>query len=150
LRYYEWSSRAEEEVRQFVQAFIDQQNERPRTMFQFAVTLEPEGRLIGNCGIRKRTSEAFEADMGYEIDPDFWGNGYATEAARAVLAFGFEQLALHRVWANCIAENRASAHVLEKIGMQLEGRLRENVRMKGRWWDTLIYAILDREWQETR
>ena len=89
---------------------------------------------------------AQEADLGYELDPRYWENGYATEAARALLAFGFQELGLHRIWAQCIAENVASAHVLEKIGMQQEGHLRQNEWMQGRWWDTLLYAILETEY----
>jgi RimJ/RimL family protein N-acetyltransferase len=98
--------------------------------------------------VRKESAEAQVADMGYELDPNYWGYGYATEAATAVLNFGFSQLRVHRVWANAIAENKASRRVLEKIGMQLEGTLRENEWMKGRWWDTVLYGILEQEWQQ--
>ena len=84
--------------------------------------------------------------MGYWIARSFWGRGYATEAASAFLAFGFRELGLHRIWAWCIAENLASARVLEKIGMRQEGHLRQNEWMKGRWWDTLLYAILETEY----
>jgi RimJ/RimL family protein N-acetyltransferase len=56
-------------------------------------------------------------------------------------------MGLHRVCAACVADNTGSAHVLEKLGMQQEGRLRENEYYKGRWWDTLLYAILYEEWQ---
>jgi RimJ/RimL family protein N-acetyltransferase len=149
LRYNPWAVRTEEDVRRFVQTFMIWRDERPRSKFQFALVLREEGRLIGNCGIRMRTSHATEADIGYELDSRYWGHGYATEAARALLAFGFGELRLHRIWAHCVPENVASARVLEKIGMQREGHLRENEWMKGRWWDTLIYAILDHEWQAT-
>jgi RimJ/RimL family protein N-acetyltransferase len=147
LRYYSWTHRTEQDVRAFVRMFLAQRAEEPRTKFQLAITLAPDGQLIGNAGIRLKTPNDREADMGYELDPRYWGCGYATEAADALLAFGFRELKLHRVWAQCIAENAASAHVLEKIGMRLEGRLRENEWMKDRWWDTLLYAILEREWQ---
>jgi RimJ/RimL family protein N-acetyltransferase len=147
LRYYPWTHRSEQDVRAFVRTFIARREEEPRTKFQFALTLAPHGQLIGNAGIRMSTPDASEADLGYELDPRYWGRGYATEAASVLLAFGFRELKLHRVWAECIAENTASAHVLEKIGMQQEGRLRENVWMKDRWWDTLVYAILEHEWQ---
>jgi RimJ/RimL family protein N-acetyltransferase len=147
LRYNPWTERTEADVRDFVQMFIAQQKEQPRSKFQFAIVLRSEERLIGNCGIRVRRPESREADIGYELDSRYWGHGYATEAARAVLTFGFEELRLHRIWAHCLAENAASARVLEKIGMQQEGHLRENEWMKGRWWNTLVYAILDREWQ---
>jgi [ribosomal protein S5]-alanine N-acetyltransferase len=134
-------------VRAFVRMFIVQREEEPRTKFQLAITLAPGGQLIGNCGIRMNTSDAREADLGYELDPRYWRYGYATEAARALLAFGFREGRLHRIWAWCIAENIASTRVLEKIGMRQEGHLREHEWMKGRWWDTLLYAILEREWQ---
>ena len=147
LRYYHWSRRTEQDVRAFVRMFINWSEEQPRKKFQLAIILKEENRLIGNCGIRMKTPHAREADLGYELDPRYWGCGYATEAASAFLAFGFRELGLHRIWAWCIAENLASARVLEKIGMQQEGRLRENEWMKGRWWDTLLYAILEHEWQ---
>jgi [ribosomal protein S5]-alanine N-acetyltransferase len=147
LRYYPWTHRTEQDVRAFVRRLLARREEEPRTKFQFAITLAPHGQLVGNAGIRMNTPDAAEADMGYELDPRYWGRGFATEAASAILAFGFRELKLHRICAQCIAENTASAHVLEKIGMRQEGRLRENVWMKDRWWDTLVYAILVHEWQ---
>jgi ribosomal-protein-alanine N-acetyltransferase len=146
LRYNEWTSRTAEEVRQFVQMFLDHQKQDPRLKFQFAVTLKLTGQLIGNCGVRRNTPQAQEGDIGYEIDPRFWGKGYATEAARTVLDFGFSQLRLHRISAWCIAENTGSARVLEKLGMRQEGHLREHDYFKDRWWDILVYAILYDGW----
>lgn len=145
LRYYEWTERTPAAVQAFVGRFLTQQRVRPRTKFQLAVTLKSSGALIGNCGIRMASAGAEEAEIGYEIAPIHWGHGYASEAARAIVEFGFAQLELHRIWANCVADNVASARVLEKLGMQLEGRLRENEYYKDRWWDTLIYAILEHE-----
>ncbi len=150
LRYNPWTYRTKEDVCAFLQQFMNWRESVPRWKFQFAIVLPAEKRLIGNCGIRLRTPTAREADIGYELDSGYWDKGYATEAARALLQFGFEELGLHRIWAHCIAENIASAHVLEKIGMRQEGHLRENEWMKDRWWDTLLYAILDREWEYTR
>lgn len=147
LRYNEWTSRTADEVRAFVQMFLDHQKQQPRIKFQFAVTLKPTGQLIGNCGVRRDSPEAPEGDIGYELDPRFWGKGYATEAARAVVHFGFTQMNLHRITAWCVAENTASAHVLEKLGMRQEGCLREHQYFKGRWWDTLLYGILYDEWR---
>ncbi len=80
------------------------------------------------------------------LAPDHWGHGYATEAAKAMVAYGFTTLQLHRIWAECVADNRGSARVLTKVGMQLEGRLRENEYYKGRYWDTLIFGLLVDEW----
>lgn len=147
LRFYHWTERTPEDVRRFVQRLVDAQREQPRTKFQLAIVLRADGHLIGNCGIRMKAAGAWEADLGYEIAPRCWGHGYATEAARSMLAFGFEELRVHRVCAHCIAENAASARVLEKIGMRREGHLRESEWMRGRWWDTFLYGILDYEWR---
>jgi RimJ/RimL family protein N-acetyltransferase len=147
LRYYEWTERTPEGVREFVQMFLAQQQEVPRRKFQLAVTLKTTGELIGNCGIRMRSADAHEADIGYELDPRHWGQGYATEAARAIVTLGFTHFRLHRIWSWCIADNVGSAHVLEKLGMRQEGWLRENEFYKGRWWDTLMYAMLEHEWK---
>ena len=147
LRYYHWTERTPKDAQAFVQMFITQQQEHPRTKFQLAVVLKSDNQLIGNCGIRMESPDAHDADIGYELAPQHWGCGYATEAARAILAFGFTELHLHRIWSRCMADNVGSARVLEKIGMRLEGRLRENEYFKDRWWDTLLFAILDSEWR---
>lgn len=146
LRYYHWTSRTSEDVQAFVRMFLEQQAQQPRTKFQLVVMLKTTQQLIGNCGIRMESAGAHQGDLGYELSPDHWGHGYATEAARAVINFGFSQLGLHRIWSWCIAENIASWRVLEKLGMRLEGRLRENECFKGRYWDTLIYGMLKSEW----
>lgn len=75
-------------------------------------------RLLLREFVWQELAEARIADVGYELDPNFWGVGYATEAATAVLNFGFAELKVHRIWANAVAENIASLRVLEKIGMQ--------------------------------
>ena len=142
LRYYPWADRTEADARAFVGRFMTQQREQPRRRFQLAITRPREGRLIGNCGIRRKPENDWEADIGYELDPAYWGQGYATEAAEALVNFGFRELGLHRISSWCIADNAASARVLERLGFQPEGRLRQNEYFKGRWWDTLLYALL--------
>ena len=77
--------------------FLANQQEQPRIKFQLAITLKSSQQLIGNCGIRLKSAEAHEGDIGYELSPKHWWRGYATEAARAIVAFGFEQLRLHRI-----------------------------------------------------
>jgi len=150
LRYYAWTDRSPQEVHQFVQMFVDQQHADPRIKFQLAVTLKSSGELIGNCGIRREAPGDHQAEIGFELDPRFWGQGYATEAAREVLAFGFNHLELHRVWAHSVADNLGSARVLSKLGMRQEAQLREAEYYKDRYWDTLIFAILEPEWRESR
>ena len=145
LPYNRWTDRRLEDVEAFVGMFLNQQRERPRIKYQLAITHKPDGVLIGNCGVRKQAADAVEAELGYELAPSHWGHGYATEAARAMLKFAFQELRVHRVAAWCIADNTASARVLERLGMRLEGRLREKENFKGRRWDSLIYGILESE-----
>ena len=147
FRYYPWTDRTPVEVRDFVQMFLDQQAEQPRRKFQLAITLMDNGQLIGNCGVRRKAENDWEADICYELAPDYWGKGCATEAALAIINFGFQELKLHRISSSCIADNAASARVLEKVGLQLEGRLQENEYFKDRWWDTLQYGLLESEWR---
>ena len=147
LRYYEWTERTPESVQEFVGWFLANQQQVPRFKFQLAITLKSNNLLIGNCGVRMDKVDALEADIGYELDPEYWNHGYATESAHAMVDFGFRRLRVHRIWAHCVADNLGSAHVLQKLGMKLEGHFREKEYYKGRWWDTLIYAILADEWE---
>jgi RimJ/RimL family protein N-acetyltransferase len=147
LEYYPWTARRPRDVRRLLQRFLDAQQAQPRLKFQLAVTLKPDQQLIGSCGLRLDTAGAHQGDLGYDLSPQHWGQGYATEAARAMLEFGFAELKLHRIWSWCIAANRPSARVLERLGMRQEGQLREKEYFKGRWWDTRLYAILESEWR---
>lgn len=146
LEYYPWTERRPEDVRRLLQLFLSYQQAQPRHKFQLAVTLKADQRLIGSCGLRTEAVDARQGDLGYELAPQYWGQGYATEAARAMLEFGFAELKLHRIWSWCIAANLPSARVLERLGMRQEGQLRDKEYFKGRWWDTRLYAILESEW----
>lgn len=147
LRYNDWTERTPEAVQEFIEMFLNHQRQEPRVKFQLAVVLKSNNQLIGNCGVRMDDVDSREADIGYELDSQHWNHGYATEAAHAIVDFGFSHFGVHRIWASCVAENIGSAHVLEKLGMQLEGHLREHKYFKGRWWDTLMYAVIANEWE---
>ena len=149
LRYYPWQERTFDDVQRFVRRFIDWQAESPRRRFQLAVLLRESGALIGSCGVRRKPNDDTEADIGFELSPEHWGRGYATEAATAMAAFAFRDLGMHRLSSWCIAENAASARVLVKLGMSLEDRLTATERFKGRDWDTLLYGMT-REHREQR
>jgi RimJ/RimL family protein N-acetyltransferase len=147
LKYYPWDSVSAEHAQKFVKTFITWQDEHPRSKYQLAIVLQDNEHLIGTCGLRLDYAHAQEGELGYELSPAHWRHGYATEAARAMLAFGFEDRQLHRIWASCIVENSASTRVLEKLGMRREGHAREKYWMKYRWWDVFMYGILEEEWR---
>lgn len=146
LRFYDRDAIAERDSQSFVAAFLLWQEEPVRCRVQLAVTLADTGTLIGNVGLRRDAPGEPVADTGYELDPRHWGHGYATEAARAMLDWGFGVWGLERVHAHCIAENTASAAVLRRLGMREEARLREHERFRGRAWDVLLFGMLREEW----
>lgn len=147
LRFYAWTERTPADAQAFVGMFLDQQTQRPRTRFQLAVVLRGNGRLIGNCGVRISDPAQREASLGYELDPAHWGQGYATEAARAMLAFGFEHLHVCRVWAEVLAENEASRRVLARLGLRPTPADPVPEQIKGHTYHKLVYAISAREWR---
>ena len=110
----------------------------------FAVTLAPAGELIGAMGLMV-TPAHLRAELGYWIGVPFWGRGYATEAGRAVVAFGFDQLGLHRIQAHYLTRNPASGRVLAKLGMRLEGIHRHAIRKWDIFEDLAHVAILATE-----
>jgi [ribosomal protein S5]-alanine N-acetyltransferase len=113
----------------------------------FGVELAHTNQLIGTIGLREIDQEHLQAEMGFWIGTDWWGKGYATEAAKRVIRFGFEELGLNRIYAHHMVRNPASGRVLEKSGMRDEGLFRQRVRKWGRFEDVVILAILrtDRE-----
>ena len=137
LPYAPWTHRLREDVERLVQDFIGWQHEQPRCKYQLAIVPQTTHLLIGTCGIRMATAHAQEAELGYELHPDSWGQGYATEAARTMLAFAFQTLRLQRVWAQCLPENTASVRVLARLGMRQERRLHQHTGCRtdgGAWW----------------
>jgi len=147
LRYYPEDASTEEAARDFVSMVMGWAAETPRKKFQLAIVRASDGLVIGNCGARTTSERHREAEFGCELDPQNWGQGYATEAGRAIIGFAFESLRVHRVFARTFAENRAAVLLAERLGMRLEGRLRERRFFKGRWWDHLFYAVLEQEWK---
>lgn len=107
----------------------------------FAVTLRESGEVVGAIGLVLNTRHE-NAELGYWIGRPYWGRGYATEAARAVVEFGLDGLGLHRVHAHHFTRNPASGRVLLKVGMRYEGRLREHVRKGEAFEDVDTYGIL--------
>ena len=104
------------------------------------------GAFVGLMIFEQFNAIARTYELGYVIDPDHHGQGYATEAARALLRYGFETMGLHRIVAICDPRNAASVRVLEKLGMRREAHHVGGVFLHGEWADEVVYAVLDTEW----
>lgn len=150
LRFYEQSEYTAEDAQIFVRRFLEWQAEEPRRKYGWAVMLPGSEVVIGICSIRKEEAGSHEAEIGFEFAAAYWGRGFASELGSEMLRFGFGELGLHRIQAHCIAENVASARVLQKLGMQQEGRLRDKQHWKGRYWDELRFGILHPEWSASQ
>ena len=107
------------------------------------------GAMIGECSLRWLSAEHRQAEIGFILHPDHHGQGYATEAAAALLTLAFDELHVHRVIGRLEARNAASARVLERLGMRQEAHMVENEYVKGEWQSEVVYALLDREWRGT-
>jgi RimJ/RimL family protein N-acetyltransferase len=106
-----------------------------------------DGAFIGWCGLTSWDPVHRSASLGYCLVEAAWGHGYAREAARALLQWGFDTLDLNRVQAEADTRNAASARVLEKLGFVLEGTLREDCVVNGDVSDSWVYGLLRREWE---
>ncbi len=111
----------------------------------FAIVLRSSGKLIGAIGLR--IVPRFErAELGYWIGKPFWKNGYCTEAAHAVLQYGFSVLKLNRIHASHFTRNPASGRVMQKIGMVHEGQVRQHAKRWDMFEDLEFYGILREHW----
>lgn len=114
----------------------------------FAVTRHRGEHLIGAMGLGIRRDHR-RAELGYWIGVPYWGQGYATEAARAVIAYGFREIDLLRITASHFRRNPASGRVMQKVGMTKEGCLRHHILRWGEPQDLVLYGILAEEWWAT-
>ena len=134
-RWLYWGPRSVEDVSRSLDRQINQ--DRTRELALVAERLD-SGELVGHVTL---------TEIGFMFHPDHHGQGFATEASRAVLALAFTTYDLHRVYGQLEPRNLASARVLEKLGMRREAHLIDNEWVKGDWQSKAIYALLAREWR---
>ncbi|WP_107922965.1 GNAT family N-acetyltransferase [Lysinibacillus parviboronicapiens] len=111
----------------------------------FPVILVEENILIGHMVFHQYFGE-HTYEIGWVFNPDYYNKGYASEAAQALLNYGFKDMQLHRIIATCQPQNIASYKVMEKIGMRKEGYFKKCIPHGDDWWDEYYYAVLAQEW----
>jgi [ribosomal protein S5]-alanine N-acetyltransferase len=142
VQYYEGPVPGEDATMSNLNQTLAWECEVPRTHYRLAITIRPDDVARGRISLTLNHPDIREWEMGWTVNAHDWGHGYATEAAREMLAFAFGELHAHRVVAFCNVMNTASTRVMEKIGMQQEGRLRETRWWNNGWIDEFVYAIL--------
>lgn len=115
---------------------------------QLSLAIVKDGEVIGEAVLKYLSEYHRQGEVGYILHPDHHGRGYATEAAAAVIALGFDHLGLHRIMASCDAFNEPSWRVMERLGMRREAHFRHNQIFKGAWGEEFVYAILEDEWRQ--
>ena len=149
LRYWDaspWTTRAQAE--RFLATC--KQIEQEGTGARVAIDRAADGVFVGWCGLVQWDPTCHSARMGYCFDKAAWGQGFATEAAGALLQWAFETLDLNRVQAEADTRNAASGRVLEKLGFIREGTLREDCIVNGEVSDSWVYGLLRREFKRQR
>ncbi len=145
-RYQEWGPNSEEQTRDFVLGAMDSRSQSPRVRFVYAVCLAGELAGIGELNVRSLVHR--QGEIGYLVHPRVWGRGVGTAIGGELLARGFGQLGLHRIYATCDPRNVASARVLGKLGMTHEGCHRHTALLRDGWRDSDVFGILDQEWRD--
>ena len=143
-RYMFYGPRTFEDTRAYLERMLASQREEPRMVWELGVNQTADQRLVGACDLTLENMD--EADLGFIFARNVWGMGYATEAARAMVRVGFEQLGIRRIFSTCDAANVASARVLEKAGLRREATLENHKFAKGQWWTSLLYGVSLEEW----
>jgi RimJ/RimL family protein N-acetyltransferase len=149
-RWLYWEPRSADEVRESLESkMTGHRLHAAGDTLSFAVVLVETGELVGDCNLTWTSDVHRQGEIGYVFNPRQHGHGYATEAARRLLELGFQELRLHRIIGRLESRNTASARVLERLGMRREAELVENEWVKGEWQSELVYAMLDREWEQS-
>ncbi len=149
VRYVYWEPKNREEIAAgLVRRSRMHTLEREGDGLVLAAELRETGTVIGDVSLQWISERHNNAEIGFVFHPDYHGKGYASEAAREVLRLGFEGVGFHRIEGRCDARNRASARLMERLGMRREAHMVENEWFKDEWSSELVYAMLDREWSE--
>lgn len=144
-KYLTWS---EHESKQFTHRYLEylQKQYSHGEFYDWAVTLKENGKMIGTCGFTSFDLPNNSAEVGYVINPSYWGKGYASEALLRVLDFGFMKLNLHRMQARYMDGNNASRRVMDKCGMRYEGTSISSMYIKEQYATVHTCAILSEEY----
>ena len=113
---------------------------------RWSIVTKKDNAVIGTCGYNNHVKKSSRGEIGYELGKEYWGNGYATEAIKEILKYGFKTMNLNRVEAFVVPEAISSINLLKKLGFKKEGLLKEYGYWNMKYWDENIYSLLKRDW----
>ena len=140
VRYLPFGPLSGDDLDSYLEQLMAAAEEPERMSFDFVVEVVDTGAAVGAVSLGIESVLHRRAELGFVIRRADWGRGYASEAAGAVVDFGFDHLGLHRIWAVCVVGNQGSVRVLERVGMVREGTLRDHLLVAGEYHDTHLYG----------
>jgi ribosomal-protein-alanine N-acetyltransferase len=147
IRYMDWGPNTPAITRKVMAGWMKDQLKWPRAIVNMAVEHQAHGKMIGALRFAVIDQARLTCDFGYSFNSGYWNQGYATEAAGALLPLAFDTLGLHRMIATCDARNTGSWRVMEKLGMRREALFHHDVKARDGWRDSYLYALLADEWR---
>ncbi len=146
-RNMDWEP-TEESVKAYYESRRDIYPESYPEWLDLVIELRGESKVVGNVGIGVKNKEQGQAVIGWLLSRRYRGQGIATEAVTSLVAFGFEPMGLHRIYARTGRRNTRSWRLMERIGMRREAHFRKSHKVNGEWDDEFIYAVLADEWRQ--
>jgi [ribosomal protein S5]-alanine N-acetyltransferase len=137
---WEANTSKEETLGNFVNVVIERYKKGQSA--DWAIVYKESQKVIGTCAFVDWSNQHRKAEIGYVLNKNYWGYGFATEAIKELIKFGFECTNLNRIEGGCDTDNIASENVMLKVGMTFEGTLRKSEFIKGEFRDTKVFAIL--------
>lgn len=143
-RWLSFDSRTSVQANDMLNGIIERAGHEPRTEYYLAITLPPGDSVVGFARLGLNGVNA--GKLGYAVRASEQGHGYATDAGRTLIQYGFHVLELHRISAAVGPDNMSSIAVLKRLGFTYEGRIRDHVHTNGTWRDSLLYSVLVNDW----
>lgn len=135
------------QAREIIQFYAEPEE---KTHNRWMIVRKSDQQPIGTCGFHKWDKRYFRAEIGYDLSPSCWGQGYMVEALLSVIPHGFEQMRLNRIEALVYVGNDRSVQLLRRLGFKQEGVLRDYLCLDGEFYDHYLFALLQKEWRKPR
>jgi ribosomal-protein-alanine N-acetyltransferase len=146
LKYMHFSICTDDEIDSFLDMATGEIGLPGRSQWHFAVEEKGKNDFIGSVALMTEKDSPVSAEIGYWFKKEYWGKGFATEAAQAMIDFGFDKIGFHRIWGKTHVDNQGSAKVMEHCGMVREGILREHIWLQDHYRSSIVYSILENEY----
>lgn len=143
-QYQGWIPEFLDDVHAFIAKVASEFNV-PETWFQFVIIHSENNEIIGDLGVH--FIDDAQVELGFTLDKNWQGQGFATEAVKLILNYLFNNLHKHRVIGSVDPENKSSIALLKRLGFRQEAHFKESYYINGRWVDDMVFALLRKEWE---